>query len=248
MSRSPLIAELAAQIRRLERQGQRGLSTTDELPVAVASVWSRLLPGVPHPRGCLIEWLSDMKGVGATSLAMLASQSVLRDGLWVVVDGRRQLHGPGLVPLSVDLERVVLVQPERFMDVLWSIEQSLRTRGIGAVFCDVDELSGTAFRRLQLAAEAGDSLGILLRPERLRHQPTWAEYRFLVRPWVPNKAARASVERTLQPRRCLLVTLLRAPGEFTSRSVVVELSDEDGRVCLVTELATATSAVRATGA
>lgn len=248
MARSPLITELAAQIRRMERNGAHEVLSVDEQSVMPTSVWSRLLPGVPSPRGCLIEWLSDVEGIGTTSLAVLVSQSVSSDGLWVMVDRQRQLHGPGLVPLSVNLNRVVLVQPESIAEVLWSVEQALRTRGIGAVFCDVDELSPTAFRRFQLAAETGDSLGVLLRPERAQHQPTWAEYRFLVRPWMPTGVDRIGIERTLQPRRRLSVTLLRAPGQFTSKSVVVELSDEDGRVCLVAELASTTTVVRAAGA
>ena len=180
-ARSAILADLSARIRQLERARVR---TVRNMPVSSSPAvgLNRLLPDVMSLRGGLIEWLSDMKGAGGTSLAVLASQSAIENELWVFVDGQQQLHAAGFASLSLDLRRIVIVKPERSADVLWAVEQALRTRGIGAVVCEVDRLSQAAFRRLQLAAETGGSLGILLRPERVRHQPSWAEYRLLVRP------------------------------------------------------------------
>lgn len=241
-ARSAILADLSARIRQLERARVR---TVRNMPVSSSPAvgLNRLLPDVMSLRGGLIEWLSDVKGAGGTSLAVLASQSAIENELWVFVDGQQQLHAAGFASLSLDLRRMVLVKPERPTDVLWAVEQALRTRGVGAVVCEVDRLSSAAFRRLQLAAETGGSLGILLRPERVRHQPSWAEYRLLVRP-----LATAGPPSASHPRRRLLVEVLRGRKGFTTKSVIVELDDADGRVCLVAELASATTAVRATGA
>ncbi len=241
-ARSAILADLSARIRQLERARVR---TVRNMPVSSSPAvgLNRLLPDVMSLRGGLIEWLSDVKGAGGTSLAVLASQSAIENELWVFVDGQQQLHAAGFASLSLDLRRMVLVKPERPTDVLWAVEQALRTRGVGAVVCEVDRLSSAAFRRLQLAAETGGSLGILLRPERVRHQPSWAEYRLLVRP-----LATAGPPSASHPRRRLLVEVLRGRKGFTTESVIVELDDADGRVCLVAELASATTAVRATGA
>lgn len=241
-ARSAILADLSARIRQLERARVRSVRdvTVSSSP---AVGLNRLLPDVMSLRGGLIEWLSDVKGAGGTSLAVLASQSAIENELWVFVDGQQQLHAAGFASLSLDLRRMVLVKPERPTDVLWAVEQALRTRGVGAVVCEVDRLSSAAFRRLQLAAETGGSLGILLRPERVRHQPSWAEYRLLVRP-----LATAGPPSASHPRRRLLVEVLRGRKGFTTESVIVELDDADGRVCLVAELASATTAVRATGA
>lgn len=241
-ARSAILADLSARIRQLERARVRSVRdvTVSSSP---AVGLNRLLPDVMSLRGGLIEWLSDMKGAGGTSLAVLASQSAIENELWVFVDGQQQLHAAGFASLSLDLRRMVLVKPERPTDVLWAVEQALRTRGVGAVVCEVDRLSQAAFRRLQLAAETGGSLGILLRPERVRHQPSWAEYRLLVRP-----LATAGPPSASHPRRRLLVEVLRGRKGFTTESVIVELDDADGRVCLAAELASATTAVRATGA
>lgn len=241
-ARSAILADLSARIRQLERARVRSVRN---VPVSSSPAvgLNRLLPDVMSLRGGLIEWLSDAKGAGGTSLAVLASQSAVENELWVFVDGQQQLHAAGFASLSLDLRRMVLVKPERPNDVLWAVEQALRTRGVGVVLCEVDRLSSAAFRRLQLAAETGGSLGILLRPERVRHQPSWAEYRLLVRP-----LATAGPPSASHPRRRLLVEVLRGRKGFTTESVIVELDDADGRVCLAAELASATTAVRATGA
>lgn len=241
-ARSEILADLSARIRQLERARIR--SVRDAVVSSAPAVGlRRLLPDVMSLRGGLIEWLSDVNGAGGTSLAVLASQSAVENDLWVFVDGQRQLHAAGFGPLALDLRRMVLVRPERPTDVLWAAEQALRTRGVGAVVCEVDRLSSASFRRLQLAAETGGSLGILLRPERVRHQPSWAEYRLLVRP-LPM----AGPPNVSHPRRRLLIELLRARRGFSTESIIVELDDADGRVCLAAELASATTAARAAGA
>lgn len=255
-ARSEIVSDLAARIRRIERAGLRAVPVLDhDAPAPTpTSLLSLLLPDVTSLRGRLVEWLCDVKGSGMTSLAVLASQPAINHELWVIVDGQQTLHAPGLVPLSLDLGRVVLVRPNRFSDVLWSVEQALRTRGVGAVVCEVDQLSPAAFRRLQLAAETGGTLGVLLRPERVRDQPSWAEYRFLVRPVATTpKPQTSDVMPQIkppdgQPRRRLLVELLRARGQFTARSVMVELDDANGCLCVAAELACATTATRAAGA
>ena len=241
---SPILAELSARLRQLERSRVRLVPGISE-PSSTATGLHRLLPNISSFRGGLVEWLSDMKGAGRLSLAVLASQPAVGNDFWIFVDGRSQLHLAGLAALSLDLQRLVLVRPQRSADALWVVEQALRTRGVGAVVCEFDCLSTTTFRRLQLAAETGGTLGILLRPARAQHQPSWAEYRILVRPLATSESS-----DPWQPRRRLQVELLRARKELmaAAKLIFVELQDADGRVCLVSGLASAAPAARATPA
>jgi len=48
---------------------------------------------------------------------------------------------------------------------------------VAAVWGMIDRLDGRAFRRLQLAAQAGHTLGLFLRPPSARGQPSWADVR-----------------------------------------------------------------------
>jgi protein ImuA len=91
--------------------------------------------------------------------------------IWVRAawEGAR-VHGPGLARL-MDPGRVVFVDAQRPADLLWTLEEALRS---GAVPLVVGELPGppglTPMRRLQLACEAGAGqgvvpLGLVLTPE-----------------------------------------------------------------------------------
>jgi protein ImuA len=60
-------------------------------------------------------------------------------------------------------ERLHLVRPAHETDLLWSVEEALRTAPVGLVIAEPDKpLSLTVGRRLQLAAEAGRTTGLML--------------------------------------------------------------------------------------
>ena len=60
-------------------------------------------------------------------------------------------------------------------DELWALDQALRCPGVSAVWTWIDRLDPPAFRRLQLAAETGRTLGLLVRPASVRGRPTWSD-------------------------------------------------------------------------
>lgn len=283
-TREEICKDLAQRIRRIERSSVEPLATlsppldvsgepirfTNETDRSSAGrLWQHWLIDPASLRGSLIEWLSDGAGSGRTSLALWGGRSVVPHGLWVVVDSSGEWYAPGFNALELDLRQTVLIRPKRQTEVLWSVEQALRTRGVGAVVCEIENLSSAVFRRLQLAAEAGGSLGILLRSEQARHQPSWAEYRFLVRPLAPARLTPRTRESTteekrgknkgpenniwemepLLARRRLWVELLRARGQISGNAAIVELDDAaDSRLCLVAQMAAATTPRRAAGA
>lgn len=58
--------------------------------------------------------------------------------------------------------RLLLVSPRSEVDLLWSVEEALRS-GVGLVIAEPEKpLSLTVGRRLQLAAEAGGATGLML--------------------------------------------------------------------------------------
>ena len=217
MVASNVIAELAKRIRTIERASHRCAPQSDITLNGLPGL-ERLLGEAGWPRGCLVEWLAEGRGSGSASLALWASRAAWRDNLLVMIDSRRELHALAAVPFAVDVSKTVFIRPEHPPDALWSLEQVLRTRGVGAVVCDVEKLSSQACRRLQLAAEIGGGLGILLRPAQARGQPSFAEYRFLVQPLPPPNKFDVAVSRRWR------VELVRARRQFAERSVIVELS------------------------
>jgi len=172
----------------------------------------RLLPAGGFRRGTLVEWLSNSSGSGAGTLAMLvARQAALEGGAVVVMDRHHWFYPPAAAALGVDLEHVIIVRPDTARDEIWALDQSLRCPGVAAVWSSLgDQLDQRDFRRLQLAAEIGASLGLLLRPATVRGKPTWSDVQLLVEPR-PTQSADA---------RRLHVQLTRCRGHLQPRAEV----------------------------
>jgi protein ImuA len=74
------------------------------------------------------------------------------------------LYGPGLAAFGLAPERLVVVRGRNDTEVLWAMEEGLRSRRLAAVLGEVEALDLTASRRLQLAAEHGGTPALALRP------------------------------------------------------------------------------------
>lgn len=142
------------------------------------------LSGGGWPRGMLTEVLMPQHGIGALRLLMPAlarlSQEEDRWICWVAPP--YVPYAPALVGGGVDLSRVLLVHPDAHQDGLWAVEQSLRSGTCSAVLAWPTLDDSTALRRLQLAAEVGNSLGFLFRPQRLAERPSPAGLRIQLHP------------------------------------------------------------------
>lgn len=261
MGRSPraeLLSELKDRIRRIERAHRPPANAAAETP---ATALDSLLPGAGLARGTLVEWLSEGEGTGAAALALaVAVQLVDAGGALVVIDSRREFYPPAAAGLGVPLERTVIVRPERARDALWAWEQSLRCRAVAVALSWVEKLDDRAFRRLQLAAETGGGFGFLLRPASCRPGPSWAEVRLLVESAPLRQQGKLTGRRgdkALSPSppvtlpscsRRLRVEVLHCRGGAGGAAMELEMSDETGLVCLVSELAHPASPPRTAGA
>jgi protein ImuA len=100
---------------------------------------------------------------GAASLflaGILARLAPVRPVLWCLQ--RPDLHAPGLALAGLDARRLVLLRAPNERDILWAMEEGLRSRALAAVVGEVEALSMSASRRLQLAAESTGVTGFIL--------------------------------------------------------------------------------------
>lgn len=143
----------------------------------------RLLPGGGYEPGCLVEWFYSGAGGAAGSLAMLSAIPAVREGqALVIIDWNHTFYPPAAAALGADLKRLVVVRPTSREDGWWSLDQALRCTAVGAVWSELpDEMDDRLARRLQLAAETGGTLGMLIRHSRTRHRPSWADVQWQVR-------------------------------------------------------------------
>lgn len=113
--------------------------------------------------------------------ASMKSGPLKKSGPLVVVDPEGTFYPPAAAALGVPAERIVWCRPRSRADTVWAIDQALRCRSVAAVWGTVGAwLDDRDARRLQLAAEAGATSGMILRPPAVRGRPTFAETRLHV--------------------------------------------------------------------
>ncbi len=105
----------------------------------------------------------EVMGPGADMFAILAAAKQARDVIWIGL-GRDMIN---LCPTGlqdyITPERLVIVEAVSRGELLWASDQALRAEGGFCVIVDMpDGLSLKESRRLQLAAEQGGGLGLLL--------------------------------------------------------------------------------------
>ena len=72
------------------------------------------------------------------------------------------IYGPGLLPFGLNPEQVVFVEAKKKQELLWAMEEGLRSGQPALVIGEVEAVSLVASRRLQLAAEVGGVTAFLL--------------------------------------------------------------------------------------
>ena len=89
-------------------------------------------------------------------------------------------YAPRLQALGIDTGKILLLRKLADEQALWAAEQALRSGNCSVVMFWPGKLGTAQIRRLQLAAEAGDCLGILFRPRSASSQASVAALRLLV--------------------------------------------------------------------
>src|SRR5690606_21420952 len=106
---------------------------------------------------------------------------LMADGGHVVWIGPRdELFAPGLAELGLAPERLIVVRARARDARLWALEEALRSSEVAAALAEIDRLSLTESRRLQLAAEAKGVSALLLRPPGVGATPSVAATRWRI--------------------------------------------------------------------
>jgi cell division inhibitor SulA/protein ImuA len=128
------------------------------------------LPGGGWQSGTLIELMSAETGIGELRLLMPALAQFTRSGRYIALISPPYIpFAPALSQHGVRLERLLIVQTQKPADTLWAFEQTLRCKSFGAVLAWPARIKDRELRRLQLAAEAGNSIGFLYRSPAAAH-------------------------------------------------------------------------------
>jgi hypothetical protein len=166
-----------------------------------------LLPGGGWRAGTIVELMPTDIGIGELRLLAPALARITNAERYVAFISPPFIpYAPALIGCGIQLDRVLVIEAQNVKDVLWSFEQTLRCKSFGAVLAWPACITDRDVRRLQLAAEAGDSIGFLYRS-----------------PGAACEASPAAVRLRLQPDRegGLKIDVIKCRGARAGGSVHV---------------------------
>ena len=139
-----------------------------------------LLPGGGWQLAALNEILLGSPGSGELQLLWPLLARLTQAGERVVLVGAPAVpFAPAWQAAGVVLAQVSLLQVSG-AERLWAAEQCLRSGSCGAVLCWPEQADDRALRRLQVAADSGQTLAFVLRHRRAADNPSPAALRLLL--------------------------------------------------------------------
>lgn len=216
----PKTAEIEALRNILSRSAPA--ATGQPCPLGLPALDAALGGGLPT--GCLQEVIGGEGTAAAGFCAFLlgrlaAHENAARGVLWGWI-GEGELYPPGLAAFGLDPAQAILLAAPNSAELLWAMEEGLRSPALAGVVMEAERLDLVASRRLQLAAATGGVTGFLL----TRGRPasvSAAALRWRVR-GLPADRWQVVLERRRGGR----------PGAW-----IVEKDDETDRLIVVAELA-----------
>lgn len=151
------------QLAQLCRSGRDGLPPPHIEPTGLPGL-DAALPGGGWQSGTIVELMPEQTGIGELRVLMPALASLTRTERHVALIAPPFIpYAPALLQQGMLLERTWIIQAQRPEDILWTFEQTLRCRSFGAVLAWPVTVRDRDIRRVQLAAEAGRSVGFMYR-------------------------------------------------------------------------------------
>ncbi|MDH1440523.1 translesion DNA synthesis-associated protein ImuA [Pseudomonas sp. GD03721] len=138
------------------------------------------LPGGGWPDSALSELLVAATGIGELRLLWPTLARLTAASERVVLVGPPHLPYPqAWLAAGIDLRHLAIVRASG-REALWAAEQCLRSGSCGAVLCWPRQVNDRALRRLQVAAETGQTLAFAYRPLEEAVNPSPAALRLAV--------------------------------------------------------------------
>lgn len=160
--KAEMVSSLQTDILRL--QGFKPVNST-AVDLGLGSI-RNAFPNASFPLGCVHEFLSFRKEDAAATngfIAGLLGSLLGASGIALWISSSRILFPPSLRCFGIQPDRFIFIDLKTEKDVLWAIDEALKCGALTAVVGEVQNLSFTESRRLQLATEQSQVTGFILR-------------------------------------------------------------------------------------
>ncbi|PQJ09556.1 Error-prone repair protein ImuA [Flavipsychrobacter stenotrophus] len=163
VAKNDVIRQLQKEV--LSLQGNI-IPTADQRWKTALGPIEKAFPNSTFPIGAVHEFISNtQENTAATNgfISGLLSGFMKKEGICLWVGTKRTIFPPALIAFGIQPERIIFIDVAKSKEVLWVIEEGLKCNTLIAVVGELQELSFTESRRLQLAVEESRVTGFIHR-------------------------------------------------------------------------------------
>ncbi|MBS1556996.1 MAG: Error-prone repair protein ImuA [Bacteroidetes bacterium] len=161
MLKRALFDQLNAEINRMQGFKPKGSAVA----VPKLNTFCEAFPNSIFPTGAIHEMLSPTpETLAATTGFTLALLSTFlnKQSAVVWISTQRKVYAPALNSFGLQPDRILFVELPSERESLWAMEEALKSAALTAVVGEIQNISFTASRRLQLAVEQSQVTGFVL--------------------------------------------------------------------------------------
>jgi protein ImuA len=163
LTKADIIAQLQRDI--LPLQGFRPAINSAAVDIGLGSI-KYAFPEETFPLGAIHEFIcSESEPLSAAGgfIAGILSSLMHHGGVSVWISSTQTIFPPSLKNFGIEPDKIIFINLQKEKDKLWAMEEVLKCDGIAAVVGEIQELSFTLSRRLQLAVEQSLVTGFIIR-------------------------------------------------------------------------------------
>jgi protein ImuA len=162
LTKTHIISQLRKDI--LLLQGFKPLNAeTNDSPLAIIK---DSFPNATFPVSAVHEFFCTNSEDNSASCGFISGivSSLMSTGAPTVwISNTENTFPPALKQFGIDPGKIIFISSKKPKEVLWAIEEALKCDCVAAVIGEINEISFTESRRLQLAVEGSKATGFLVR-------------------------------------------------------------------------------------
>ena len=171
-SKASIIEQLKKDI--LPLQGFRSTAGNTALDASLGAI-RYAFPAASFPLGSMHEFFygcpEDAAATGGFVSGLLASL-MLGGGAAIWISPCVTIFPPALKAFGISPEKVIFISLKKEKEILWAVEEALKCNGLAAVIGEMQGLSFTVSRRLQLVVEQSRVTGFIFRNKAISENTT----------------------------------------------------------------------------
>lgn len=164
--------------------GYKRVAGDDTINMGLQKI-AQAFPNGCFPMGAIHEFISTgPETVAATNgfMAGLLSGLMKNDGICVWIGSAGTVFPPALKRFGIAPDKIIFIDLHKEKEALWAMEEVLKCEGFAAVIGEIQNISFTASRRLQLAVEQSRVTGFILRKQQPSLHPIACVARWQITP------------------------------------------------------------------